>query len=235
MSWRIGRQVRALRKHRGWRQADLGARIGCSRELISRIENDRLDNVPAGRIRACVEALGGYLRMDLQWQGERLSRLMDARHAALQNQFVELLERLGWEVRVEVSFNHYGDRGRIDVLGWHASTSTLAVAEIKPRLGDAQDTLGRLDVKTRLGRSVAADLGSRASRVVPILVLGKGTTQRRHLAEHAALFGRSSTRGRSALSWLRRPGVSDAGVSGLLLLLESPSSHGGDAKRRGAA
>lgn len=233
MRSRIGRQVRALRKRRRWRQQDLADRVRCSRELISRIENDRIDNVPAGKIERCVDQLGGFLRIEVLWQGERLPRLLDSRHAALQNRFVVMLEPWGWIVRVEVSFNHYGDRGRIDVLAWHALTATLAVVEIKPSLGDAQDTLGRLDVKARLGREVARQLGWAARSVVPVLVLGEGTTQRRHVAEHSGLFGSYAVRGRAAFSWLRQP--RGLPPSGLLLFLDSPDSRAGNARRRGAA
>ena len=28
----------------------------------------------------------------------------------------------GWEVLVEYGFNHYGDRGSVDVLAWHAGS-----------------------------------------------------------------------------------------------------------------
>jgi transcriptional regulator with XRE-family HTH domain len=233
MRWRIGRQVRALRKRRRWRQQDLANRLGCSRELISRIENNRLDNIPAGKLHRCVEELGGYLRVDVIWQGERLPRLMDARHAALQNRFVQVLEAAGWKVRVEVSFNHYGDRGRIDVLAWHAATGELAVVEIKPSLGDAQDTLGRLDVKARVARVLTGELGWTARCVIPALVLAEGTTQHRHVSEHDALFRRYSLRGRGALAWLRHPDGSTP--SGVLLFLESPGSHASDTRRRSAA
>lgn len=230
MRWSIGPKVRALRKRRGWRQQDLADRLRCSRELISRIENDRLENVPFGRIQSCVDEIGAFLRIDLQWRGERLARLIDARHAALQNRFVELLEELGWVVRVEVSFNHYGDRGRIDILAWHPATRILAVVEIKSRMDNAEETLGRIDVKARLAREITAEFGWHAAQVVPMLVLAAGTTQRRHLAQHAALFGRFELRGRAALAWLRRPQL--AQPPGVLLFLESPDSHGSDARRR---
>jgi hypothetical protein len=198
--------------------------MGVSRELISRIENDRLDNVPAGKLQSCVQELGGYLRVEVLWQGERLPRLLDARHTLLQNRFVIVLERDGWDVRVEVSFNHFGDRGRIDVLAYHVGTRVLAVVEIKPTVGDAQDTLGRLDVKVRLAQKIAADLGWRASSVVPVLVLEDGTTPRRHVSEHAGLFRKFERRGRSALAWLWVPvGPPPAGI--LLFLPASPDSH----------
>lgn len=229
--WRIGPKLRALRKRRGWRQQDLGDRIGCSREVISRIENDRLDTVPLGKIQACVDALGAYLRMDVQWQGERLPRLMDARHAALQNRFVEMLESLGWTMRVEVSFNHYGERGRIDILAWHGATGALAVVEIKPQLGDAQDTLGRLDIKVRLANQIAAEIGWIVTSVVAVLVLEEGTTQRRQVEEHKALFSGLGLRGRAGVGWLRRP-THDPVPTGLLLFIKSPDSHSNDTRQR---
>ena len=146
--------------------------------------------MPFGNVQACADELGAFLRIDIQWQGERLARLIDARHAALQNRFVELLVARGWVARVEVSFNHYGDRGRIDILAWYPATRTLAVTEIKSRMDNAEETLGRIDVKARLARQMGAEFGWQAAAVVPMLVLAEGTTQRRHLAEHAALFGR---------------------------------------------
>lgn len=230
MVWRIGGKVRALRKRRGWRQQDLAGRLGWSRELISRIENDRLDNVPFGKVQACINALGGFLRTDVLWHGEQLHRLMDARHAAIQNALVRLVESLGWTSRVEVSFNHYGDRGRIDVLAWHPRTGSLAVVEVESVLGDVQDTLGRLDVKVRLAREIAGGIGWTVSSVVPVLVLAEGTTQRRHVAEHGALFGGFEVRGRSAMAWLRHPrGTSPRG---LLLFLRLPDSRVSDARPR---
>lgn len=229
--WRVGRQVRALRQRRGWRQEDLAAQLGCSRELVSRIERDLIDNVPAGKVQACVEALGGYLRMDVHWQGERLPRLLDARHAALQNRFVVFLEQLGWVVRVEVSFNDYGDRGRIDVLAHHPATSTLAVIEIKPTIGDAQDAIGRLDAKARIAPKIVGDFGWRVETVVPVLVLDDATTPRRHVHQHAALFRRFDRRGRAATAWLRRPRGSPPG--GLMLFLAGPPNSRRSNMKRG--
>lgn len=229
--WRIGRQIRALRRRRGWCQADLGARLDASRELISRIENDRLDNVPAGKIQSCVEQLGGYLRLDVLWQGERLPRLLDARHAALQNGFTGVLERSGWLPRPEVSFNHYGDRGRIDILAYHPATGTLLVVEIKAEIADAQDTLGRLDIKVRVAPRLAAGAGWAVSGVVPVLTVRDGSTPRRHVAQHAALFRRFELRGRAALTWIRRPAGRPAGI--LVFLAESAESAEFTSQRRG--
>jgi hypothetical protein len=73
--------------------------------------------------------------------------------------------------QLEVSFNHYGDRGRCDLLAWHPLSRTLLIVEVKSRIGNVQDMLGRLDVKARLGPMLAAQCGwSRPDLVVPALV-----------------------------------------------------------------
>jgi hypothetical protein len=177
-----------------------------------------------GSIERIAAALGGSLHLQLRWHGEQLDRLMDAAHAALQTRTAEMLISLGWIVRVEVSFNHYGDRGRVDILAMHPVARIVLVAEVKSGIGDIQDTLGRLDVKVRLGRQLARDLGwSDVGAVVPALVIGDSRIARRTVAAHAALFAQFAQRGRSALAWLRRPTSEPAG--GLLWFTNTPDSH----------
>jgi hypothetical protein len=60
------------------------------------------------------------------WQGQRVDHMVDEQHAEVQNWVGGFLAAHGWDVAVEVSFNHFGDRGRIDVLAFHASTRSLA-------------------------------------------------------------------------------------------------------------
>lgn len=192
--------------------------MGCSRDLISRIENDRCHNVTAGRLQEVVEQVGGYLRIEVSWHGEQLPRLLDARHAYLQNEMAARLRRWGWRPEPEVSFNHFGDRGRVDILAFHPSSRCLVVTEVKPDIADVQHTLGRLDVKVRLGREIAARFDWAPQRIIPMLVLERGTSQRRHVQAHAALFGRF-VEGHAAAAWLRRP-AADA-PSGLLLYVDA--------------
>lgn len=160
----------------------------------------------------------------LRWHGEELDRLADGAHAALQRSVAEALGAWGWHVQVEVSFNHYGDRGRVDVLAFHAAGRHLAVVEVKTGFGDLQDTLGRLDVKARLGRTIARDLGWIAGgATVPVLVVAESRTARRVVVRHAALFARYSIRGRAAAAWLRTP--LPPVPSGLLWFLNSSDSR----------
>lgn len=83
-------------------------------------------------------------------RGAQIGRQIDWRHAALVEAVVELLAPLGWEPTVEYSFNHYGDRGSVDVLAWHPETRALLVVEVKSDLRNLQETLHALDVKRRV-------------------------------------------------------------------------------------
>ena len=141
-----------------------------------------------------------------RWRGADLARLLDGDHAALQAAWADRLRRWGWEVRVEVSFNHYGDRGRVDLLAWHAGHRILAVGEIKSELVDAQGLLGPLDVKVRLGPQLAAAAGWPVPRIVaPLLIIRDGSTTRSRLARLAPLFDSFVHRGRAAAGCLRHP------------------------------
>jgi len=122
----------------GWTQSVLGARSGASRQLISRIERGDLAAIPVGTLRRVAAELDGTLTLQIRWRGEELDRLVDAVHARLQQATSGLLLSLGWLVRVEVSFNHYGDRGRVDIIAIHPTLRIVLVIEIKSGLGDLQ-------------------------------------------------------------------------------------------------
>lgn len=123
------------------------------------------------------------------------------------------LERWGWLVRVEVSFNRYGERGRIDLLAWHPATRVLLVVEIKTDLVDTQALLGAMDLRVRVAPAVVRSFGWDVQRVVPAIIFLEDRTTRRRLAAVDTLFDRYALRGRAAISWLRDP---VAPVSGLL-------------------
>jgi hypothetical protein len=198
---------------------------------VSRAERGELHGLTIGTVSRLVEALDATLVVEVRWKGADLDRLLDRAHAAAQNAVAERLSAAGWLTRAEVSFNHFGDRGRCDLVAWHPSARTLLVVEIKSRLGDLQDTLGRLDVKVRLGPILAQQLGwDRPMRIVRALVLAEHRTNRRVVVRHDSLFRSFGMRGRQAFSWLRAP-VAD--VTGLLWfeLTDSGQSRTGRARR----
>ena len=138
----------------------------------------------------------------------------------------------GWETRPEVSYSRYGERGRIDLVGWHPAAGALLIIECKTVLGDAQATLGTLDAKARLARFVARQLDlPNPSAVVPVLIFRESMTNRRHLATLQPLFRRFGLRGRPAVTWLRRPTAPCP--SGLLIVssVNHGSLRGGSGRR----
>lgn len=216
--WRTpANQFRVLRRHLRLRQRDLAARTGLSRSTIGRIENGDWSTVGVGALQRVADALGARLQLWLAWQGERLDRLVDAGHAELQNAFATMLTSAGWLVTVEVSFNHFGERGRYDLLAYHPPTGILLVVEIKTAIGDVQATLGGLDIKVRLARQAASRLGWPPPRtIVPALVVADERQQHRVVAAHSALFAGFAGRGRTARAWIKSPA---AGGTGLLVFL----------------
>jgi transcriptional regulator with XRE-family HTH domain len=226
----LARAVCHLRQARGWRQIDLGARAGVSRQLVSQLECGELAGLTVRSIARVTEALGASVDLTVRWQGADLDRLGDAAHARLAQSMVTLLDSLGWDTRVEVSFNHYGDRGRVDVLAMHPRSATLVVVELKSAIGDTQDLLGRLDVKVRLGRVLAASVGwPTPNRIVPALVIGESRASRRIVREPGAVFRRFDLRGRQAVAWLRSP--TSGGATGLLWFANLPRAAGGGIRR----
>lgn len=232
MRTNLPRALRALRRRRGWRQADLGRRAGLSRDVVHRIETGDLVGVTLGAASRVADAIGATLAVELRWHGADLDRLVDAHHAALVRAIALRLERLGWIVHVEVSFNHFGDRGRCDLVGWHPPTATLVVVEAKTRIGDIQDTIGRLDVKQRLGAEIARQLGlGPPAMIAGALVLDEVGANRRVIRDFEPIFRRFSARGRHAIAWLRHP---TPGTSGLLWF-ELPDSGGSRTDRASTA
>lgn len=213
---RFGGDVRLLRKRRGWTQQRLASEAKVARWVVVEIEAGRGAHISAERLIRVVAALGGYLSVRIQYQGEGLDRLRDRRHAALVDQMVARLREAGWEVATEVSFNVYGERGSIDVLAFEPTTGALLVIEVKTVVPDVGGMLATLDRKVRLAREIGEGRGWRVRTVGRLLVLAEGTTTRRRVDEHAATFDNAfPLRNVEINRWLRAP---SGPCSGLLFL-----------------
>lgn len=202
----LGRVVRALRRRRGWRQADCARLASVHRSTWSLLERGHLGGMTLETIRHCLEAIGVRLDLAPRWRGADLERLLDENHSRLAAMLQRRLLGWAWTARSEVSFNHYGDRGRVDILAWHPKTRVLLIVEVKTEIADVQALLGSLDVKRRLGATLAGQAGwARPMAVATLLVVAEGATNRRRIKRVEPLFAQFDRRGRSALSWLRRP------------------------------
>lgn len=219
----VGRRIRALRHYRGWRQVDLAARSGESRDVVSRIERGRIADMPVRRVAAIARALDADLVVSLRWRGGELDRLLDEGHAALLGRVAELLRASDWITESEVTYAVYGERGSIDLLAWHASTRTLLVIEVKTELTSIEATLRKHDEKVRLGARVAAErFGWRAASTARLLVVPNASSARRRVERHGAVLGTAyPVRGGVLRAWLRDPtdgSASGRPVSGLLFV-----------------
>ena len=219
-SRRIGRSIRAIRVRLGWRQVDLAEKAGVSRMLVSDIELGKLQDHDIDDIDGICRALGAELDVRVRWRGEGLDRLLDEAHAILVDRIVAELRAAGWEVAVEVTFNVYGDRGSVDVFGWHPKTASVLIVEVKSVVPDAQGTLLPLDRKARLAPGIARERNLTAKSVSRLLVVGDRTVNRRRIGRLSAMFDAAlPTRGHAARRWLRAPAGT---LSGLLYLSDSP-------------
>ncbi len=214
----IGARFRALRQRLAWRQQDLAARAGVSQHVVSLIERGRLEEVSLAKIRRVARALDADFSSQLRWRGGDLDRLADEGHAAIVDRAVALLGQGGWELRVEVSYSVYGERGSIDVLAWNAGERVLLVVEVKTELVAIEETLRKHDEKARLAARIAAEqFGWNARLVARLLVLPSLPTPRRRVARHAGvMLAAYPDRGTELRRWLVAP--TRRAVAGLLFL-----------------
>jgi transcriptional regulator with XRE-family HTH domain len=212
---RLGRRYRALRHRLGWRQEDVGTPAGVSQDLVSLVERGRIEDVSVRALRRHARAVGGELRLALWFRGAELDRLLDEGHAALLGAVAARLEALGWEIRPEVSYAVFGERGSIDLVAWHAGSGTLLVIEIKTELVSVEETLRRHDAKVRLAARVVEErFGWKVQRVARLLVLPDDSTPRRQVRRHDSVLGAAyPLRGPSLSRWLADPSGSIAGLA----------------------
>jgi transcriptional regulator with XRE-family HTH domain len=210
----IGRRFRALRHRLGWRQQDLAARAGVSRGLISLIERGRIEEVAIRHLRRAARELDAEFVASLRWRAGDLDRLMDEGHAALVGQTAAILRGAGWDVRIEVSYSVYGERGSIDILAWHAAVCLLLVVEVKTELVAIESTLRKHNEKVRLAARIAREqLGWNCLGTARLLVLPSVSTARRRVDRHAAVMEVSyPLRGTALRRWLAAPVDAQSGL-----------------------
>lgn len=124
-----------------------------------------------------------------QWRPDAPARNVNARHAALGELVAAWIARqLGWIVAAEVSFAINGERGIIDRLAWHESSSSLVVVELKTAIVDVDELIGTLDRKRRLAARIAVARDWAARSVSAWLIVGDSSTNRRRVADHRTLL-----------------------------------------------
>jgi transcriptional regulator with XRE-family HTH domain len=217
----FGRAIRAIRRRKGWRQRDLARAAQVSQSLVSRIERGGASRIAPDTLAQVARPLAARVEVRLSWQGEGLDRLLDADHAALVEEVARRLLALAWEVRTEVSFAIWGERGSVDVLAFHVASRTVLVIEVKSVVPDVQATLIGLDRKARLALEIAASLGWHGRAVSRLLVISGDRTSRRRVERHEAIFRAAlPDRSTAVRAYLGAPGAAEP-IRGLLFVTPS--------------
>ena len=204
---RVGLLVRSLRRRRRWRQQDVATRAGVSQSTVSRLERGHVDELTLRTIRQILGAVETRGDLDVRWRGGLADQLLDERHAALGTRVTMLLRGFGWQVIPEVTFQHFGERGSIDLLAVRTDVRAICIMELKSAVYSYEETQRRLDVKARLAAGIAQErLGWRPHVVGVVLVVEGTSTNRRRLRSIEPLVraGLPMT-GRSVRRWLADP------------------------------
>lgn len=210
---RVGADIRLLRRERGWTQARLAEAAEVSRGLVMRLEAGRCAAADLGDVARVVSVLGGYLSVRVLYRGEGLDRLRDRRHAALVERLIRVFRAAGWIVEPEVSFSIYGERGSIDILGFHPGTGALLIIEVKTVVPDLGGMLATLDRKVRLAREIVRERGWKVRHVSRLLVLPEDRTARRRVSEHTRTFEAAlPSRNVDVRRWIQAPSGPMAGL-----------------------
>ena len=147
-----------------------------SDSLVSRIERGHLDGIQVSTLRAVAAVLEVRVELLPRSRAADLDRLINARHAALTEAVAGWLRTFpGWELRPEYSFSVFGERGVIDLVGWHAEARALLESEHKTDIVDSGELFGTLDRRRRLGPTIVQSLGWEPATVSTLLVIGKAT------------------------------------------------------------
>jgi hypothetical protein len=188
-----------------------------------------MDAVALGKLRSVAKIFEVRLVLEARWRGAELDRFVGSRHASMSEAVTRLLVDAGWEVRPEVSFNHFGERGVVDLVAWHPGTRTVLLIELKTELADINSLLGTTDRRRRLAQVIVGQFRWNPVRVAQWVVVAESRTNRRRLAEHRTLLRLAfPADGRSLAGWLAKP---DSAVSALWFL---PDSAGGSNRQRRA-
>lgn len=203
-----------------------------SQSAVSLAERGHFETLALRTVRRLFAAVDARYEGVVTWRGGALDRLLDARHAALVEAVVAELVRIGWNPLVEVSFNHFGDRGAIDVLAVHPASRCGLVVEVKSELAGIEETNRRLDVKVRLASALIEErFAMRTTVVGRLLVLPRSTTSLRRVSRLGATFTAVlPERTLEVRRWLRNP---TGGLAGIAFVPSTNGRGGGRSDRSG--
>lgn len=229
----VGSLFRSVRIRGRMRQEDVAKQSGLARSIVSLIERGSLERVSLASLRRVGDVLDIRVQIDSWWRSGDADRLRDRAHAALVDRVVRELRAAGWVVRVEVTFNHFGERGSADIVAWHPDERILLIVEVKSGIGDMQELASTFERKVRILPDVLAKEGGwHAATVARVLVVADTMTNRRVVAAHAATLASIwPARTARVRAWIRRrdaigPADGRRGFGGIWFLrLDGPAGR----------
>ena len=134
--------------------------------------------------------------------------------------------RDGWQVVSELSFNEWGERGIIDLVGWNAKHRALAMIELKSAIVDPGELVGTMDRRRRLGQPIGRSRGWDPETIGSWVLVDDTRTNRRHLAAFRRLLrGAFPADGHALRRWLSTPSTPIAGLAFLTSARSMDTSH----------
>jgi transcriptional regulator with XRE-family HTH domain len=211
---RVGYVVRSVRLHRGLTQQAVENLSGIDRSALSKLERGHLELVSLRSARRLCAALEIELAVDARWRGGAVDRLLDRGHAAIVEYVASVLSGVGWTVVPEYTFNEFGDRGSVDVLGWHPEHRALLLVEVKTSITDLQAMLMSMSKKVRVVPTVVERERNWRRAAFGRLLVVAGTTANRTVARrHKTVFATTFPDGAvAARAWVGRPVGDFAGL-----------------------
>src|SRR6185503_16120946 len=94
---RFAGAFRAVRRRRGWTQAQVGAASRVSQSTVSRLERGHVSTLSLAAIERAAAALDMRVELRARWRGGELDRLLDRDHAALGGSVLSWLSATGWD------------------------------------------------------------------------------------------------------------------------------------------
>ncbi len=178
------------------------------------LERGRFENVSVRSQRRVCAALGITSELELHWRGGLGDHLIDRVHAMIVEAVTAELVAGRWEVHPEHSFNHFGERGSVDILAWHPGRRALLIVEVKSRIQDVQAMLLSMSRKVRIVPGlVAEEPGWNRDALGLMVALPDSHANRAVVAAHPTTFDASfPARTVACRSWLKAPSGDLAGL-----------------------
>lgn len=217
----LGRLFRLLRVRKGWRQEDAADRARISRKVAQKIEHGDIGTTSLDLVRRYANAFDLRVELLVNGRGGELARTADEEHALIVERIAALLTDAAWIVEPEASFNHFGERGRIDLLAHQPSTATLLLVEVKTVFTDLQEMFGSMNVKRRLAPQFASERGWHVKQTGSLLAVASSPGASNIVRQHATLFAPFRSTGAQIRQWIRRP----SGDARMLLWVSPPPTR----------